>query len=186
MNNLKSLLSLMTLALAFAVSGQQAAAQGGFPGGGGPGGGGGFRNLMGDPTQRAQMQVNSLRDSLEVTNDAEWNVISPRLLKVVQLKSDRIHGRIGRMAAPMMAMMGGARSRWAPPRFLGLQPDPSADALQQALDGHRHAAQVKAALARFREVKKQKQVELAKAQDALKEVLSVRQEAALALAGYLE
>src|ERR1039457_3634485 len=87
MKNLRSLLGLMTLALAFAVSGHRAAAQGGFGGAGG-GGGGGFRALMGDPAQRAQMQVNALRDSLVVTNDAEWNVISALLLKVVQLKSD--------------------------------------------------------------------------------------------------
>jgi len=184
MKNLRSLLGLMTLALAFAVSGHRAAAQGGFGGAGG-GGGGGFRALMGDPAQRAQMQVNALRDSLVVTNDAEWNVISARLLKVVQLKSDNSMAEIAKMAAPLMAMMGGGIGGGGANLF-GVQPDRTADALRQALDNNGTLDQVKAALAKFREAKKQKQAELAKAQDALKEVLTVRQEAALVASGYLE
>jgi hypothetical protein len=199
MRNFKFMPVLMTLALAFALSGQRAAAQGGF-GGAGPNGGGGnfggaggmggrggFGAMMGDPAQRAQMQVDSLRESLAVTNDAEWNIISQLLLKVVQLKSEQSIAEISRMVAPMMAMMGGGRGGMGgAANFLGVQPDPSADALQLALDGHGTVAQVKAALARFRDAKKQKQDALAKAQDALKAVLSARQEAVLALAGYLE
>jgi hypothetical protein len=183
MKNLRSLLGLMTLAVAFAMSGHKVMAQGGF--GGGPGGGGGFGAMMGDPAQRAQMQVNALRDSLAVTNDAEWNVIAARLLKVVQLKSDNSMAEISKMMAPMMAMMGGGPGGGIA-NLLGIQPDRSADALQQALDNHGTLEQVKAALARFREAKKQKQAELTKAQDFLKEVLSIRQEAALVAAGYLE
>ena len=198
MKTFKSRLTLAALALAFALSGHKADAQpgagGGYGGGGyggmGGGGGGGLRALMGDPTQRAQVQVDSLRDSLAVTNDAEWDVISPRLLKVVQLKSDESIAEIAKMAAPFMAMMGGMGGGMGGmgggANFLGAQPDPTADALQSALDNNGSVAQVKAALAKFREAKKQKQEALASAQAALKEVLSVRQEAALALAGYLE
>ena len=187
MRNLKFLPSLIVLTLAFALSGLNAAAQPGMGGMGGMGGRGGFGAMMGDPAQRAQMQVDSLRESLTVTNDAEWNIISQLLLKVVQLKSEQSIAEISRMIAPMMAMMGGGRGGMGgAANFLGVQPDPSADALQMALDGHGTVAQVKAALARFREAKKQKQDALAKAQDALKEVLSARQEAVLALAGYLE
>jgi hypothetical protein len=190
MKKVLSFFTLTTLALAVALSGDKAVAQGGggYRGGGGGmgaggGGGGGFRALMGDPTQRAQMQVDSLRDSLAVTNDADWNVISQLLLKVVQLKSEDSIAEIAKMATPMMAMMGGMGGG---ANLFGVQPDPTADALQQALDGNGTVAQVKAALAKFREAKKQKQAALAKAQEDLKAVLSVRQEAALALAGYLE
>ena len=193
MKKIQSLLGLTTLALVFALSGRQAAAQpgmGGFGGGGfgpGGGGGGGFRSLMGSPAQRAQVQVDGLRDSLAVTNDAEWDVISPRLLKVVQLKSDESIAEIAKMAAPFMAMMGGmGGGMGGGANFLGAQPDPTADALQSALDNNGSVAQVKAALAKFREAKKQKQDALASARAALKEVLSVRQEATLVLAGYLE
>jgi hypothetical protein len=165
----------------FVFSGHHATAQ---PVGFGGGGGGGFGGMMGDPTQRAQMQVDSLRDSLAVTNDAEWAVISPLLTKVVQLKSSDSMAEISRMMAPMMAQFGGGMGGGA--SFLGVTPDPNAGALQQALDGHGTVAQVKAALAKFRAAKQQKQAELTKAQEALKQVLTVRQEAALALAGYLE
>jgi hypothetical protein len=188
MKNFKSWIGLVTLSLAFALSGHKAAAQGGFGGRGG--GGGAFGRMMGDPAQRAQAQVDALHDPLAVTNDAEWNIIAQRLLKVVQLKSDNSIAEIARMAAPFMAMMGGGMGGMGgmggAANLFGVQPDPTADALQQALDGNGTVAQVKAALAKFREAKKQKQAALAQAQDALKEVLSVRQEAVLALAGYLE
>jgi hypothetical protein len=209
MKKFNSCLTLSVLALAFALSGHEAAAQpdmggpagGGYANGGGGmgygGGGAGIRALMGDPTQRAEMQVDSLRDSLAVTNDAEWDVISPRLLKVVQLKSDDSMAEISRMMSPMMAWMGagaggmgnnmrGLAGMGGIAGVLGVQSDPAADALQQVLDGQGSVAQVKAALAKFRAAKQQKQAELAKAQDALKAVLSIRQEAALTLAGYLE
>jgi len=209
MKQFNSWLTFTVLALAFALSGYKAAAQpdtggaggGGYMNGGGGmgygGGGGGLRALIGDPTQRAEMQVDSLRDTLAVTNDDEWDVISPRLLKVVQLKSDTSMAELSRMMSPMMTYMGaGAGGMGGNMRgmggmggiigMLGAQSDPAADALQQVLDGQGSVAQVKAALAKFRAAKQQKQAELAKAQEALKAVLSVRQEAALALAGYLE
>jgi hypothetical protein len=215
MKKFNSWFTLSVLAVAFALSGHKAAAQpdmggpagpggggymngggGGYMGGGG-GGGGGLRALISDPSQRAEMQVDSLRDTLAVTNDAEWDVISPRLLKVVQLKSENSMAEVSRMMTPLTAWMGaGAGGLGGNIRgmggmggimgMLGIQSDPSADALQQALDGQGSVAQVKAALAKFRAVKQQRQAELTKAQDALKTVLSVRQEAALALAGYLE
>ena len=86
------------------------------------------------------------------------------------------------MMAPMMARMGGAGG---PSPFGGLR-DPTADTLQTTLDDKAPAAQVKEALARFRDAKKQKQAELTKSRDTLKELLPTRQEAALAMAGILE
>jgi hypothetical protein len=185
MLNLKSLLGLASFALVFALPGYTAVAQPGM-GGGGMGGRAGIGAMFGNPAQRAQTQVDTLRETLAVTNDAEWNVIAPRLLKVVQLKSEASLGEISKMMAPMMAMMGGMGGGGGIANFLGVQPDPAADALQQALDGNGTPAQIKAALAKFREAKKLKQAALTAAQDALKEVLSARQEAALAVAGYLE
>jgi hypothetical protein len=174
MKKLQHLVPMTALALTLALSSNKAAAQ---PGMGGP---------MGDPKQMAQMQVDGLRDSLAVTNDDEWKVISPRLLKVVQIKSEIFTADMMRMMAPMMARMGGDGRMGGGANPFGGRPDPSADALQKTLDGNAPGAEVKAALARFRDSKKQKQAELTKAQDALKEVLNNRQEAVLALAGYLE
>jgi len=195
MKEFKSLVSVASLALALAFAACNALAQPGFGGGGFGGGGGGvggrngFFAALTDPAQRAQMQVDSLRDSLAVTNDAEWNVIAARLMKVVQIKSDIAMAEVVRMMTPLMAMMPGgigANMLGGGANPFGGAADPSADALQKALDNSAPSADVKAALAKFRESKKLKLAELTKAQDALKEVLSVRQEAALALAGYLE
>src|SRR5436190_640126 len=72
-------------------------------------------------------------------------------------------------------------------RFPGLgQPDPDTDGLQKALDGDAPSAQVKAALAKLRDTRRQKQAELSKAQEDLRGVLTMRQEAALVLAGMLD
>jgi hypothetical protein len=178
MKKLTSFPGLAALALAFALAGLNAAAQ---PPGGGRGG---FGGMMGDPAQRAQTQVDALRDSIGVTNNDEWAVISPRLLKVVQLKSDQSMAEIARMMAPMMAQFGGAMPADANP--FGVKPDAASDALKNALDKKAPIAEVKAALAKFREARTQKQAEMTKAQDDLKAVLSVRQEAALVSSGYLE
>ena len=205
MKNFRFLLFLATLALAFAFSGYKAAAQpdpggaagGGYmgaPGGGYGGGygagGGGLRNLLGDPAQRTQAVVDGLRDTLMVTNDDEWNVISPRLLKVVQIKSDNSAADVSKLVSSFTGMMaggaGGRNGTGGLANLLGTQPDPTADALRMALDGNGTAAQIKVALANYRAAKQQRQAELAKAQAALKEVLTVRQEATLTLAGYLE
>jgi hypothetical protein len=66
------------------------------------------------------------------------------------------------------------------------QPDPSADSLRNAIDNNAPNAQVKAALDKFRDSRKQKQAELSKAQEDLRSVLTVRQEAALVLGGMLD
>ena len=182
MKKFTSFPGLAALALAFALAGLNAAAQ--PPGGGGGGGRGGFGGMMGDSTQRTQMQVTALRESIGVTNNDEWAVISPRLLKVVQLKSDQSMADISRMIAPMMAQFGGGMPADANP--FGATPDAAADALKNAVDKKAPIAEVKAALAKFREAKAQRQAEMTKAQDDLKAVLSVRQEAALVSAGYLE
>jgi hypothetical protein len=200
MKNFRFLLFLATLALVFALSGYKAAAQpdygggaggGGYGGGGayggGAGGGGGLRNLLGDPAQRSQMLVDSLRDTLMVTNDDEWDVISPRLLKVVQLKSDNSTAEVGKLVSSFTSRLGGgAGGRGGLANLLGTQPDPTTEALRMALESNGTVAEIKAALANYRAAKLQRQAELAKAQAALKDVLTVRQEAALALAGYLE
>jgi len=75
-----------------------------------------------------------------------------------------------------------------PPRggFFGSQPSPEDDALQQALDNNAPKDQIKTALENVRAARKRKADELAKAQDDLRQVLTLRQEAALVSVGMLD
>jgi len=71
-------------------------------------------------------------------------------------------------------------------RFFGGEPNPDAEALQKAIEAKAPAEEVKAKLAKYRESRKAKEAKLAQAQDELRKVLSVRQEASAVLAGLLQ
>ena len=73
-----------------------------------------------------------------------------------------------------------------PPRGFGGETGPEREALQQAFDSKAVADDLKAKLAKLREARKAKEAKLEKAQDELRQVLTVRQEAAAVLAGLLK
>ena len=79
---------------------------------------------------------------------------------------------------------GGGPRRGGPGGFG--QPSPEHEALQKALENKASNDEVKAALAKYREAHKAKQEKLQKAQEDLRKVLSVRQEAAAVSLGLLE
>jgi hypothetical protein len=176
MKNIKYL--LLTL-FAFALSCSGVFAQGQQP----PPGFGNWQNM--DPQQMQQMiqqrMMDGFRDQLAVTNDDEWGIIQPRLSKVVRLRIDMFSG--GGMG--MMRRNGGNGGPGGGFRGFGT-PDPNAESLQNAIDNGAPAAQIKAALEKYRDSRKQKQADLARAQDDLRSVLTLKQEAALVLAGMLE
>ena len=60
------------------------------------------------------------------------------------------------------------------------------EALQKAVESKAPADELKAKLAKLREARKEKEAALEKAQEDLRKVLSVRQEAAAVLAGLLK
>ncbi|HLK54390.1 MAG TPA: hypothetical protein VKU42_13110 [Candidatus Angelobacter sp.] len=142
-----------------------------------------------DPQQIQQMMqqrmLDYFRQQMAVTNDDEWGVIQDRLTKVMKLKTQAMFsGGAGMMAG--MRRNGGGNGQG----FRGVQgmaqPDPSADSLRTALDNGAPNAQVKAALDKLRDSRKQKAEELSKAQEDLRSVLTVRQEATLVLGGMLD
>ena len=144
-------------------------------------------NMSPDQIQQMMQQrmMDNFRQQLAVTNDDEWNVIAERLSKVARMKMEAMFSA----GAGMMAgMRRGGNGQG--PGFRGLanfaQPDANVDNLQKALDGNATTAQVKEALAKLRDARKQKEAELAKAQADLRSVLTTRQEAALVLAGMLD
>lgn len=172
MKNLKYLLAVF--ALTFACGSTFAQQQG-------PPNWGNFQNM--DPQQMQQMiqqrMMDGFRQQLAVTNDDEWSVIQERLSKVVRIRMDMFSGGMG-----MMRRNGG---NGGPGGFRGFgTPDPSAQSLQNAIDTGAPTAQIKAALEKYRDSRKQKQADLAKAQEDLRSVLTLKQEAALVLAGMLE
>jgi len=146
-----------------------------------------------DPQQAQQrmqqFMLDMTRDRLSITNDDEWKVIEGRLSKVMQLRMEILMSTFSSFGG---MRMGGNRSGGDSPdggqrRFPNFgQPDPQADALQKSLDSNASVSEIQAKLAQLREARKQKQANLARAQDDLRKVLSVRQEATLVMMGYLE
>ena len=175
---MKKLHHFALLAVLFAVgmSRQNAVAQPNF-------GNGNF-----DPQQMMQQMqqrvIDNLRDQLAVTNDTDWNVIEPKLTKLTQGAMDSMMSQMREM---MAGMMGGGGPGGAGGGMLDIgAPDPDAEALQKLLDAHAPIAQIRTALAKYNDSRKQKQADLEKAQADLRSVLTTRQEAILVLAGVLD
>lgn len=150
---------------------------------------GGSRRNRGnfDPSQFRQQMMDNLKERLDITDDAEWKIIEPKIQKIMDLRREMMSG-MGR------GMFGGRgrggdngssdsnRSRGG--GFFG-PPSPEAEALQKAIDGKASNAEMKAAIAKYLESQKAKQAELDKARADLRQVLSVRQEAIATLDGLL-
>lgn len=126
-------------------------------------GGGGRANM--DPAQFQQMRLDNYREQLEFTNDDEWNAVRPLIQKVMdaQQEANAFSGRGGRGGG------GGGRGGF------GGTPNPTVEALQTAIDSN-STDQMKAALEKYRAARKAAEAKLATAQDALKKVLTVKQE----------
>ncbi len=147
----------------------------------------GMQNM--DPQQIQQMiqqrMMESFREQLAVTNDAEWGIIEQRLSKVARLRMEATMTAGAGMMGGMRRSGGGGQGGM---RGFGafLQQDTDTKNLQDAVDNNAPAAQLNAAITKLREVRKQKQAELVNAQEELRKVLTTRQEATLILAGMLD
>ncbi len=148
-----------------------------------------------DPAQFRQRMMDRYKERLEVTSDDEWKVIQDRIEKVTQLQRDlRIGGPGGfggRRGGPGGPGGDAAQNDNNGPRadrrgMFGGEPNPDAEALQKALDSKASSEELKGKLAKLREMQKDKEAKLAKAQDDLRKVLSVRQEATAVLLGLLK
>lgn len=145
--------------------------------------GGGQRRNRGnfDPAQFQQRMMDNIRDQLEFTNDTDWSAVQPLIQKVMDDRRD-------------MGGMNGMRMMFRPRNndqnnarrnpFFG-QPNPDAEALQKALDDNAPAGQIKDLLAKYKTSMKAKQDALVAAQDALRQVLTTKQEAQATLMGLL-
>ena len=148
---------------------------------------GGFDFSNFDPAQIQKRIMEGYRQQLEITDDAEWNIVEQRIQKVMDARRELGFG--GAMSG-MARMFGGGVPRGGGPRSSGFSaflPKASAEeeALSHCFDAKASKAELKAALARFIEARKRKQANLEKAQAELREVLSVRQEVGATLSGLL-
>lgn len=145
--------------------------------GGRPQGGQGGRG--GDPARMQQFmeeRAKELRDQMGVKDDAEWKIIQERMTKVQEARREAMQSMFGGR--------GGRRGEGGGPG-MGGQPNPELEALNNAIKNNAPADQIKAALEKYRKVRKEKQDALEKAQASLKEVLSVKQEAVAVANGML-
>ena len=185
----------LSLAQTGGGGGQGGARRGGGQGGGGFQGGPGGGNF--DPAQMRQRMMERVKEQLGA-DDAAWKVLEPRLTKVMELNRQTSSGRGGMFGM----MMGGRGGRGGPG---GDQGGPQADrrgpgpmgeqtALDKALAQLRttlenqsaSAEEIKTQLTNVRQTREKARQELAVAQQDLKKILTVRQEAILVSMGQLD
>lgn len=153
-----------------------------------------------NPQEMQARMATALRERLEVTDDEEWKVISERILKVTELR--RATG--GGVGGPMGAMFAGRGGPGGAPGAGGGAPaggdaagrgptrggrsgSPNSELgqLQSAVRDKLPDAEIKARLDKLRETRKADEAKLAKAQEDLRAVLTLRQEAVAVVFGLL-
>lgn len=155
-------------------------------GGGGGGFGGGARGNF-DPAQFQQRMMDNIRDQLGFTNDSDWDAVQPLVQKVMDARRDVGFGNGMRMMFRNRNrdQNGGDNNRPRNNPFGGT-PSPEAQALQTAIDNNAPDGQIKDLLARYQASQKAKQDKLKGAQDNLRAVLTVKQEATATLLGLID
>jgi len=135
-----------------------------------------------DPAEFQKRIMDGVKERLGF-KDEEWVAVQPLVQKVFDLRRETLTSgfsgfRFGSRSSSSRGGSEGSRSPW-------FTPSPEAEALQKAIDDNAPAAQVKGALERFRAAKKEKEAQLAAAQEELRKVLTARQEALATLMGLL-
>jgi len=159
-------------------------------GGDNQGGGGGRGGFGGDPAEFQQRMMDRVKEQLEVKDDTEWKALEPLVKKVMDTRRESAAYGVGGMMRGFGRGRGGDGGGQGgggdrPRNPFGMETPAEAEALQKAIDSKASSADIKAALAKYREAKKAKEAALVKAQDDLKKVLTVRQEAILVNGGTL-
>lgn len=156
---------------------------------GGGGGGGGFGGRGGgmDPAEFQQRMMDRIRDQLQFTNDADWNAVQPLVQKVSDAQRDLRASQMAGMRIMFRRPGQDDNNNQRRQRFGGFmgQPSPEYTALQDAVQNNAPDGQIKDLLARYNASQKAKEDKLKAAQENLRAVLSVKQEASATLIGLL-
>ena len=131
-----------------------------------------------DPADFQQRFMDNIKERLAYTNDTEWAAVQPLIQKVFDARREVGFGGMGRFGGRGGGDNAGRRNAFN-------QPGPEAEALQKALDDNAPTPQVKTLLEKYRATRKDKQAKLEAAQENLRKVLSLRQEAQATLLGLL-
>jgi len=129
------------------------------------------------PQEMQARMLNALRERLEVTDDEEWKVLSERVLKVSELRRSVGGGFGGRGGPPQGGSDRGPRG--------ATSGNPEMAALASAVRDKLTDAEIKSRLDQVHAARKENEAKLAKAQEELRAVLSVRQEAIAVVFGLL-
>jgi hypothetical protein len=158
-----------------------------------------------DPQQARQQMMERYRQRLDIKDDSEWSAIEPRIQKVLDARREASQmGMGGMMFARGRANTDNAQGDQSQPNRRnrrnndnaqsdqgqtarrGPQPSPAAQDLQKAIAAKAPSDEIKSKLAAYRDERKQKRAQLETAQEELRKVLSLNQEATAVLMGLLQ
>lgn len=182
--SIQKVVALSILALVMFGATNAMAQRGGGRGQGGPGGPGGF-----DPSQFMDRMMDRMQEQLAFSDD-EWKVVRPMVEDVMEKqRSTRGPGMGGMFGRGGRGGRGGDQNAGGPGRGgrgpFGGGDFPEQEALQEAIDKDASADVIKSKLAAYKKAVASKEADLKKAQDKLRAVLSVKQEAQLTLFGMI-
>jgi hypothetical protein len=172
-------LGLGTVTLMAGRGGGGGGGAGGFGGGGGGAGGFGGGGGFGNP----QAQLDTYRQAMAVTDDAEWSAISAAITKVTTARTAAMGGFGGRGGRGRGGAGGPGGAPAAAPAATPLSE--AIAALQALVDAKGPTADIKAAIAKVEGIRKDNQAAYEKAQDDLRKLLKAPQEGYLVCQGVL-
>lgn len=133
-----------------------------------------------NPEEMQQRMATAIREQLGITDDAEWKIVQDRLTAVQEARRAAMGGAMGGMRMAGMGGPGGGQGG-----RMSRAGSPEQEALRQAITDKLPDAEIKSRLGRLREVRKANDEKLAHAQEELRAVLNVRQEAVAVMFGLL-
>jgi hypothetical protein len=141
-----------------------------------------------------QRRMNEYREKLEIKGDDEWKAIQPLIEKVSDARMAVAvgggfgfgRGGGGRRGGGNNDAQANGNNQGGRRGFPGGEPGPEAEELQKAIDSNASKEELKSKLTKLRDARKDKEVKLAKAQEDLRKVLTLKQEATAVLMGLLQ
>jgi len=132
-----------------------------------------------DPAQ----MMDGIRERFAIKDDAEWKAIEPLVQKVMDGRREAMVGGMGMM----FRRPGGDNNGGGQDRIMRFgEPSPEVEALQKAIEAKASKEELKTKMAAVRKVKQANEAKLKAAQDELKKVLTVPQEAAALQMGLVQ